>query len=62
MPKRELIELLAGGAFFESPRWHDGRWWVSDFYRHEVLTVETDGSNSPLGLAGCPMAPCSSCR
>ena len=24
---------LEGGAFFEGPRWRDGRWWVSDFYR-----------------------------
>jgi hypothetical protein len=22
--------LLEGGSFFESPRWHDGRWWTSD--------------------------------
>jgi sugar lactone lactonase YvrE len=62
MPKREFIELLTGGAFFESPRWHDGRWWVSDFYRHEVLAVETDGSTAevmsvrqqPSGLGWMP--------
>ncbi|MGZ8692576.1 MAG: SMP-30/gluconolactonase/LRE family protein [Gaiellaceae bacterium] len=35
--------LLDGGAFFESPRWHDGRWWVSDFFRHVVLTVGQHG-------------------
>jgi sugar lactone lactonase YvrE len=40
---RELTTLLDGGAFFEGPRWHEGRWWLSDFYRHLVLTVETDG-------------------
>jgi sugar lactone lactonase YvrE len=40
---RELHTLLGDGAFFESPRWHDGRWWVSDFYRHLVLTVDADG-------------------
>ena len=38
-----MEELLDGGAFFESPRWHDGRWWVSDFYRHLVLAVTEDG-------------------
>lgn len=52
MPERELIELLAGGAFFESPRWHDGRWWISDFYRHQVLTVESDGSTAEVMTVG----------
>jgi sugar lactone lactonase YvrE len=35
--------LLGGGCFFESPRWHDGLWWVSDFFRKVVLTVDTNG-------------------
>jgi len=54
--------LLEGGAFFESPRWHDGRWWVSDFYRHRVLTVDADGreqevlevEGQPSGLGWMP--------
>jgi len=28
MAERELGTLLEGGAFFEGPRWRDGRWWV----------------------------------
>jgi sugar lactone lactonase YvrE len=36
-------ELLAGGRFFESPRWHAGRWWVSDFFGHVVMTVDEQG-------------------
>jgi hypothetical protein len=40
MPDRQLDVLLAGGSFFEGPRWRDGRWWVSDFYRHRVLAVD----------------------
>jgi sugar lactone lactonase YvrE len=39
----ELTTLLEGGAFFEGPRWHDGRWWASDFYRHLVLRLDSDG-------------------
>jgi sugar lactone lactonase YvrE len=35
--------LLSGGAFFESPRWHDGRWWFSDFFRRHVLAVDRGG-------------------
>jgi sugar lactone lactonase YvrE len=54
--------LLEGGSFFESPRWHEGRWWVSDFYRHLVLTVTTDGraeevmtvEGQPSGLGWMP--------
>lgn len=40
-----MLEVLTGGFYFECPRWHDGRWWISDFYRHEVLSVDPDGSN-----------------
>jgi sugar lactone lactonase YvrE len=59
---RELTTLLEGGAFFEGPRWRDGRWWVSDFYRHMVMTVAPDGSaatvvsveQQPSGLGWMP--------
>src|SRR5204862_8127041 len=43
VPDRRLDVLLEGGSFFEGPRWRDGRWWVSDFYRHRVLTGDPDG-------------------
>src|SRR4051795_11620711 len=43
MAERELRTLLEGGAFFEGPRWHEGRWWVSDFYRRTVSTVDAGG-------------------
>jgi sugar lactone lactonase YvrE len=43
MADHELSTLLEGGAFFEGPRWRDGRWWVSDFYRGTVSTVTPDG-------------------
>jgi sugar lactone lactonase YvrE len=51
--------ILDGGSFFEGPRWHDGRWWVSDFYRHCVLSFDESGAdvkqeatveNQPSGL------------
>jgi sugar lactone lactonase YvrE len=40
---RELRALLDGGSYFEGPRWHDGRWWVSDFYRNAVYAIDPDG-------------------
>lgn len=59
---RELTNLHDGGGFFESPRWHDGRWWVSDFYAHEVFTLTEDGEKElvmeveaqPSGLGWMP--------
>ena len=55
MAARELRTLLEGGSFFEGPRWHEGRWWVSDFYRHLVLTVDADGrAEEVLTVEGQP--------
>src|SRR3984957_13795299 len=36
-------ELATGGSFFEAPRWHDGRWWASDFHRHSVFAIDPAG-------------------
>jgi len=62
MADHELSTLLEGGAFFEGPRWRDGRWWVSDFYRGIVSTVTPDGveetvlevPEQPSGLGWMP--------
>ena len=48
MGDRDLRTLVEGGAYFEGPRWHDGRWWVSDFYRHAVIAVGTDGKEETI--------------
>src|SRR5262245_28213205 len=45
--KREL-EVLAKGKFFEGPRWRDGRWWVSDFFRHGVYAVTPEGHSETI--------------
>jgi sugar lactone lactonase YvrE len=44
MTERTFSTLATGGSFFEGPRWHDGRWWVSDFYRHTVSAIAPDGA------------------
>jgi sugar lactone lactonase YvrE len=59
-----LTPLLEGGAFFESPRWREGRWWVSDIYREAVYTVSVGGTeqrvldveHQPSGLGWLPDA------
>src|SRR5882757_9046356 len=60
---REPTKLLDGGSFFEAPRWHDGRWWVSDFYTEggRIVAVEPGGAiereiplEQPSGLGWLP--------
>jgi sugar lactone lactonase YvrE len=62
MPDRPLRLLLEGGDFYEGPRFESGRWWVSDFYTHQVLAVDGDGNaelimeveEQPSGLGWLP--------
>ena len=57
-----LTPFCEGGAYFECPRWHDGRWWASDFYRYGVFTYDGDGREEqvmevqaqPSGLGWLP--------
>src|ERR1700732_3415816 len=39
----ELKLLAADIAMGESPRWHDGRLWFSDWGAQEILAVDLDG-------------------
>ena len=50
--KTHLSTTLAGQRFFcEGPRWHQGRFWFSDFYAHEVCSVGLGGDvRSELSL------------
>src|SRR3954452_19493906 len=62
MADREFRTGLEGGSYFEGPRWHDGSWWVSDFYRHTVSRVSPGGGETvvlevehqPSGLGWLP--------
>src|SRR3954464_1482544 len=62
MGERQLRPLVEGGSFFEGPRWHEGRWWASDFYRHTVFAIDPDGTateiaeveGQPSGLGWLP--------
>jgi sugar lactone lactonase YvrE len=37
--------LMEGIKFGESPRWHDGRIWFSDWGAHEVIALNPDGGH-----------------
>ena len=59
---KQLRTVLDGGSYFEGPRWRDGTWWVSDFYRHTVSRVTPGGTETvvlevehqPSGLGWMP--------
>ena len=56
--------VLAEGRYFcEAPRWRAGRFWFSDFYAHEVCSIDVDGNvvtelslgdEQPSGLGWLP--------
>lgn len=48
MSLHTLHTLATGGQYFEGPRWHDGRWWVSDLYRGAVFTYTPDGTEEKV--------------
>ena len=60
--ERHVQVLFEGGAFFEGPRWHEGRWWVSDMHQRLVRAIAPDGSveevltveGRPSGLGWLP--------
>lgn len=62
MTDRKIIPVLDGYTYFEGPRWHDGRLWISDFYSHKVIAVTPRGEvedvatvpQQPSGLGWLP--------
>jgi sugar lactone lactonase YvrE len=62
MGDRVLTPLYEGGHYYEGPRWHHGRWYVSDFYDQAVYAVGEDGRSEevmrveqqPSGLGWLP--------
>jgi sugar lactone lactonase YvrE len=44
----DLRILMAGLAFGESPRWHDGRLWFSDWGAQEVIALGLDGRSEVI--------------
>lgn len=54
--------FVRGLKFGEGLRWHDGRFWYSDFYNHQVSSVAADGvprvelslDDQPSGLDWLP--------
>ena len=51
----EFTTLISGLSFTESPRWRDGRLYVSDFYTQRVLAIAMDGTAETI--AHVPQQP-----
>ncbi|MFE7418060.1 SMP-30/gluconolactonase/LRE family protein [Rhodococcus sp. NPDC057529] len=55
MKKHELNMFSSGHQFLETPRWHDGQLWASDFFAKKVLRFHPDGSAETVAeIAGAP--------
>jgi|TARA_B110000263_G_scaffold167882_1_gene146234 sugar lactone lactonase YvrE len=54
--------LMDGLTFGEGPRWHDGKFYFSDFYSHKVFSLDMEGNSEvivevpgqPSGLGWMP--------
>ena len=40
--------LMEGVVFGESPRWHAGRLWFSDWGAHQVIALDTGGGHEAV--------------
>jgi sugar lactone lactonase YvrE len=40
--------LMEGIAFPESPRWHEGRLWFSDWVAHQVIALDPEGGSEVI--------------
>ena len=60
--KRKLETLMKGLTFGEGPRWHENKFYFSDFYSHKVYSLDLSGKheviveipNQPSGLGWTP--------
>jgi sugar lactone lactonase YvrE len=48
----ETHVLLSGLGMGESPRWHDGRLWFSDWGTNEIVALDLDGNGEVMGRGG----------
>jgi sugar lactone lactonase YvrE len=61
-PDMKAEPFVRGLNFGEGVRWHNGRFWYSDFYQHRVVSVAPDGNaeveleidDRPSGLGWLP--------
>jgi sugar lactone lactonase YvrE len=47
-PAPDVQSLMTGLMFVESPRWHDGRLWFSDWGAQEIIAVDLAGKSEVI--------------
>jgi sugar lactone lactonase YvrE len=52
LSNREIRELMGGFGMGESPRWHDGRLWFSNWGTNEIVALDLDGNTEVMGSGG----------
>src|SRR5919202_5884752 len=50
----ELQTLMTGLVLGESPRWHDGRLWFSDWGAGEVVALDLEGRSEVVARIPAP--------
>jgi sugar lactone lactonase YvrE len=53
----DVQTLLTGLAFGESPRWHDGRLWFSNWVAQEIVAVDIEGKSEVIARVPFPSFP-----
>jgi sugar lactone lactonase YvrE len=53
----EVETLLTGLAFGESPRWHAGRLWLSDWGAQQVVAIDPAGTREVIAQVSFPSFP-----
>jgi len=48
----ELRTLMSGLVVGESPRWHEGRLWFSNWGTNEIVAVDLEGNSDVIGAGG----------
>ena len=57
LPHDELEVFATGLQMGESPRWHDGRFWMCDWVAGEVLVFDADGGREVVArVEGLPFS------
>jgi hypothetical protein len=56
--RSEAAVITAGLATGESPRWHDGKLWVSDWGAQEILAIDSQGHRQAMGRTSFEQPVC----
>jgi sugar lactone lactonase YvrE len=51
-PVSDTRVLLGGFGMGESPRWHEGRLWFSNWGTNEIVAVDLEGNSQVIGAGG----------